>query len=77
VVSGISIALAVFCGAVLVFGMAHWIRRPQTELVASSYVLPAALRTEQQPPHSAAELPRTLPETRVTERDRTTDDDRH
>ena len=57
--------------------MAHWIQRPQTELFASSYALPATLRSAQQPPPSAAELPRTLPETRVTERDRETDDVRH
>ncbi|MDO9015856.1 MAG: protein kinase [Deltaproteobacteria bacterium] len=73
-VSGVGVALTLFCGAVLAVGLVHWIQRPQPAMLAasaSSYAVPAALGVEARPQPAEQELPRAIPEVRAPERDRT------
>jgi serine/threonine protein kinase len=75
-VSGVSVALTLFCGAILAFGVVHWIQRPQPGMLAasaSSYAAPAALGLEARTPTAEQELPRTIPEVRAPGRERTID----
>ena len=75
-VSGVSLALTLVCGAVLAVGVMHWIQRPPTTLLtaglapsATTYSAPAALRAEARPRASEAELPRDFSEVRAPARD--------
>ena len=75
-VSGVSVALTLFCGAILAFGVVHWIRRPQPGRLApsaSSYAAPAARGHEARTPTAEQDLLQTIPEVRAPERERTTD----
>jgi hypothetical protein len=81
-VSGVSVALTLFCGAILAFGVMHWIQRPPAAVLTASLAAPTsalasprAQRLEARAPEARApeaepELPRVVPEVRAPERDR-------
>lgn len=81
--SGLSLALTLFCGAMLAVGVMRWIQRPHagaldTALVpsAANYVAPAALGLEARTPASGPELPHGISEVREPGRDRQPEDAR-
>jgi serine/threonine protein kinase len=71
-VSAVSLALTLLCGAVLAVGVMHWVHRPPQGAfdagLARSAVAFAAPQIEARSPAEPQELPRTLPEARVPSR---------
>jgi serine/threonine protein kinase len=77
IVSAVSLALTLLCGAVLVVGVMRWMHRPQQDVLSAglarstaAYVAP---QIEARSPAGEQELPRNLPEVRVPPREGSTE----